>query len=387
MGISTILSVVVSLIHATSLILLSLLTVRLLRNLGYLRQVKAFRSAEQIQSRISVLVPARNEVDKIKLCLESLAQQDYPDYEILVLDDQSSDKTLEQIQQLARQFPQIHVLQGDSPPPPDWNGKSYACHRLAQQATGDWLLFTDADTVHSAHSIRLGMAQALHLNVDLLSAMPRQITKSWSEHLLVSFIMDFLPLVAVDLRAIWRGEGSNAIANGQYILIRKSAYVMMGGHSAIARALVDDFALATHFVQAKRPIAVVNGVSLLACRMYNNANDVWRGFSKNILLSLQAGKQWSLGAVMLFAWGFVSLFVLPYLIVIFYPDKSLALIEIIWLIGLRLLVAFVIRRPALESLFTAFSALGVMMLGLNAISLKLKRQPILWKERPYPTNH
>jgi hypothetical protein len=185
---------------------------------------------------------------------------------------------------------------------------------------------------------------------------------------------------------MWRGQTSHAIVNGQYLLIRKSAYEMMGGHTAISNAMVDDFALANHFRQGDRRIAFVNGTSILACRMYQNAIDVWQGFSKNIVLSLEMTRQWSIASVILFAWGFVCLFVLPYLILMLYPYKLLALVEVIWLISLRLAVGFMMHRPPTEALLSVFSALGVMLLGLNAISLKIRGQRILWKERSYPTN-
>lgn len=386
MELSAIVTVIVALVQLTSLILLPLLSIRVLRNLRFLSIVHHSIDFQEQYPRVSVLVPARNEADNITACLESLVAQDYPNYDIWVLDDQSTDNTLEKIQQLAIKYPSIHILQGDSAPQPDWNGKSYACHRLAEQAKGEWLLFTDADTLHTPQSIRLGVQQALHLNVDLLSAMPRQITSSWGEWVLVSFIMDFLPLLGIDLKQMWQGEGSHAIANGQYLLIRQSVYNLMGGHSAISSAMVDDFALATHFIQANRRIAFVNGTAMLACRMYHNIQEVWLGFSKNILMSLQTSKQWSIGSVALFAWCYVSVFVLPYVILILRPEKILALIAILWLMALRFMVGTVVRRPFTEATLTVFSALGVMLLGLNAISLKIRKQRILWKDRSYSTN-
>jgi len=385
-NLSIIVAIFVTLVNVTALILLFLLTIRVLRNLNFLQRIQHTQMKHTDYPRVSVLVPARNEADNISECLESLAQQDYTDYQIIVLDDQSIDNTLEHIQKFASTYPMIHPLIGESLPPPDWNGKSYACHRLSEKADGDWLLFTDADTVHTPQSIRRGIEQALHLDVDLLSVMPYQITKSWLEQILVSFIMNFLPLLGINLDDMWHGNGTHAIANGQYLLVRKSAYRAMGGHVAIQSALVDDFALANHFIVGKRRIAFVNGISMVACRMYHNAGDVWRGFSKNIVLSLQTSQQWSIGLVILFAWSFVCLFVLPYFIFILYPDKLLALIAISWLIGLRLMVGLVMRRPISEAFFTVFSAIGVMLLGLNAISLKLRKQNIIWKERSYPAN-
>ena len=383
---SNIVQMIVILVQVTSLVLLSLFTIRVFRNLYYLRQTQHSKATGQIYPRVSVLIPARNEADNITPCLESLLEQDYIDYEIIVLDDQSTDNTFEHIQQLAIKHPKIRILRGDSALPADWNGKSYACHRLAERADGDWLLFTDADTLHTPQSIRQGIEQALSLNVDLLSAMPYQITKSWSEQILVSFIMNFLPLLGINLRDMWRGQGTHAIANGQYLLIRQSAYQAMGGHTAIATAMVDDFALANHFLHGNQRIALINGSKMLSCRMYHNVNEVWKGFSKNIVLSLQSSQQWSVGLVILFAWSYVSLFVLPYVILMLHPDKWIALLAIIWVIGLRLIIGFATHRPLTEAFFIVFSAMGVMLLGLNAISLKARRQNIVWKDRPYPTH-
>ena len=125
---------------------------------------------------------------------------------------------------------------------------------------------------------------------------------------------------------------------------------------------------------------------MLACRMYHNASEVWHGFSKNILLSLQTTQQWSLMSIIGFAWGYTSLFVMPYIILAVYPHKLLALIGIIWLTLLRLVAGFAARRSHLEAVFTPLSALGVMLLGLNAIALKLRRQRVTWKERSYSVN-
>ena len=382
----TIFSLLILAIHITALIVLLLISVRLVRNLSFLRRAQQPDNIEHSYPRVSVLVPARNEEATIADCLKSLVHQDYPEFEILVLDDQSTDNTLAEIQQLAAQHAVIRVLHGDSAPPSGWNGKSYACHRLAEQACGDWLLFTDADTCHTPQSIAQGIEQALRFEVDLLSAMPRQITRSWSEHLMVPLIMDFLPLLGVDLQSMWHGRSPHAIANGQYMLIRKTAYQAAGGHAAIRNALVDDFALVDHFMQNNLRLALVDGTEMVACQMYHNAGEVWHGFSKNIVLSLQTARGWPFWSIVLFAWGYISLFVLPSLLLILHPHKLLPLIEVIWLILLRSAVAVATRRPLIAVMFTPLSAIGVMALGLNALLLKWTRKRIAWKERLYSVN-
>jgi chlorobactene glucosyltransferase len=294
--------------HITALLALCGLSCRLRRNLGFLRRARRLSSLPAVPPRVSVLVPARNEARTITACVESLANQRYPNFEIIALDDQSCDGTGALLDELAARCPNVSVLHRSENPPAGWNGKSYACHRLSQQAAGDWLLFADADTVHAPTSIAQGMAQAAGLGADLLSAFPRQITKTWSERIVVSFILDFLPLVGLDLDALWRGTSGTAAANGQYLLARAAAYHTVGGHEAVFDALVDDFALAKQFQSSGYKTALVDGTSLVSCRMYHSAREVWEGFSKNVLLVLSTSaaekRPWWWG--MVFAWGYAA---------------------------------------------------------------------------------
>jgi chlorobactene glucosyltransferase len=211
--------------HITTCVLLSLLSYRLWSNLRFLRWVRRqAASPPTAPPRISVLVPARNEAASITPCIRSLLCQDYPDFEVIVLNDASTDSTGQQLDELAADHTRLQVVHAADELPAGWNGKSYACHRLADQATGEWLLFTDADTEHTPQSLTLGIAQAVALKVDLLSVFPAQRTQTWSERLLVSFIVDFLPLIGFDLRAVWRGDNQRIVTNGQYLLARAVSY-------------------------------------------------------------------------------------------------------------------------------------------------------------------
>jgi chlorobactene glucosyltransferase len=370
---------------ATALLVLAVLTVRLSRNLRFLRRAAAMPRLTNTPPRVSVLVPARNEARTIVACVESLASQDYPDFEIIALDDQSTDATSALLDALAARYANVTVLHGSETPPAGWNGKSYACHRLAAQATGDWLLFTDADTRHAASSIARGVAQAAGLNADLLSAFPRQITGSWSERVVVSFIVDFLPLVGLDLTSLWRGTSGGAAANGQYLLARAGAYRASGGHEAIAGELVDDFGLARRFRACGWRVALVDGTSMLTCRMYHDAGEVWAGFSKNMLLALENPESprqpaW-LGA--LFGWGYACVFVLPFVRLLLPGHRLPSLAEIGWLAALRGMVGQRFARPAHEIATTPLAAWGVMALTLNALLLRLRGGRVGWKGRSY----
>ena len=370
---------------ATALLVLSIFTFRLWRNLHFLRQADEGAQQSPIQTRVSVLVPARNEALSIVRCIESLAQQDYPNYEIIVLDDQSTDVTGRLLDKLAAQYPIVSVIHGDEAPPPEWNGKSFACQRLAARATGEWLLFTDADTEHMARSIAQGVAQAEALGVDLLSAFPRQTTQSWSERIVVSFIVDFLPLISLDLMRLWRGTSESSAANGQYLLVRAAAYRAAGGHEGIAQELVDDFALAKRMRACGYQAALVDGTSMVSCRMYQGAGEVWAGFSKNLLLALSTSSArrrtawW--GAV--FAWSYACIFVLPFARLLL-RGRRMPLIEIGWLGALRFIVVRRLQRPADEILTTPLAAWSVMAIGLHALTRRWRGASVRWKGRDYP---
>lgn len=369
-----------------ALVVLGVLSVRFAFNLRFLASARRLPTpaTSEHMPRVSVLVPARNEVQNITACVGSLLNQTYPDVELLVMDDGSTDGSSEALAEMQARFPDLRVVRSSGALPPSWNGKSAACAQLAAHATGDWLLFTDADTVHQPTSVAQGLAQALGLRVTFLSAIPRQITRSWSECLLVSFILDFLPLVGVDLAAMWRGGRGRTVANGQYILTHAETYRALGGHASIASALVDDFALAQRFRDSGRTVALVNGVSLLSCRMYISAAEVWNGFTKNLLGALTStGKRPNAWWYPLFAWGYASVFVLPLAYLIVGEQRLLAAIALGWLLLLRATTGAYLKRPLGEALMTPLAAWVVMAIALSALIRRWRRRAVEWKGRMY----
>jgi chlorobactene glucosyltransferase len=370
--------------HLTALALLTLLSARLLANLRFLHDARhmATRHSEQ-PARVSVLVPARNEAATIRMCVTSLLRQTYPHLELLILDDGSTDGTGAILDEVHSQHPDLRVMHSDEPPPPGWNGKSYACSQLAEQAAGDWLLFTDADTIHQPKSVAQGLALANALNVPLLSASPYQRTVTWSERIMVSFILDFLPLLTLDLAAMARSAAARVAANGQYLLVHADEYRALGGHNGIAHALIDDFALAQRFQAAGYPVALVNGAALLECRMYSSAREVWEGFSKNLLGALSSGRKRSLWLAPLFAWCYACLFIIPFYNLLFTDQRALTCLEITWLLVLRALVARFARRPLDEVFTTPLAAWGVMAIGMATLYRRWRGRGITWKGRVY----
>lgn len=372
--------------HAVALALLALLGARLVSNLRFLRRVGRLAAPpDPPLPRISILIPARDEAATISACVTSLLAQGYPDLEVIALDDGSTDGTGQILDTLAQQQPQLKVLHTTGDLPVGWTGKNHACQRLAAEASGDWLLFTDADTLHAPDSILHGVTMATRLDAALVSAFAHQRTETWSERILVSFIVDFLPLIAVDLEAMWRGSGRQVVANGQYLLVHAARYRASGGHAAIRDALLDDFALARQLRAYGETVAVVDGTRLVSCRMYRGAQEVWSGFSKNLLgaLAVSATGRRSRWWAPFFAWCYACLFVIPFYSLAFGKRKALAGLEIAGLYALRGIAAQHLRRPPGESLTTPLAAWAVMALGMSALYRRWRKRPVVWKGRRY----
>jgi glycosyltransferase involved in cell wall biosynthesis len=228
--------------------------------------------------RVSVIVPARNEETCLGACLESLVAQTGVAFEIIVVDDHSTDRTRE----IAQSFPGVRVL-GAGPLPGGWTGKNNAVTAGAREARGQWLLFTDADTVHLPASLARALAEAKARQVDLLSYSPEQIVESFWEKAV-------MPVIFAELASAYRPsevsdpKSSAAAANGQYLLITRVTYDAVGGHAAIASSLLEDVALAHAVKQSGRRILFRYGGDQVRTRMYRSFDQLREGWTKNLAL-------------------------------------------------------------------------------------------------------
>jgi len=250
--------------------------------------------------KVSILVPARNEADNIGPCVRSLQQQQYPAFEILVLDDHSTDDTWQHLCALASDDDRLHIRKGD-PLPPGWLGKHWACHQLAQRAKGELLLFTDADTRHHPLMLRDSVAAIIDEEADLLTALPHEETGSWGENLVIPIllwcIMAFVPLgLAYRLRL-----PALSATIGQFMLFRRAAYKKIGGYASIRDEVVDDLALGRRTKAFGLRWRLADGGQRISCRMYKNFGEVFAGLSKN-LYAVFGNKP----LPFLFAWSWIT---------------------------------------------------------------------------------
>ncbi len=254
-------------------------------NMRILRRLGDF-SAPRYLPRVSILLPARNEEANIAPCVRSLLAQDYADFEVLVLNDNSEDRTPGILSEIAASNSRLRVLRG-KPLPSGWQGKNWACHQLAQAAGGELLLFTDADTLHHPRTLADAVAALVAQDVDLLTAFPRQEVLSWSERLLVP-VLTWSFIVFLPLRLAYRSHRPElSIAMGQFMLFRRQAYDQTGGHASIKRELVDDMALGRSIKAHSLRWRLVDGSQRVRCRMYHSFREVFQGLSKNLFPGFQ----------------------------------------------------------------------------------------------------
>jgi chlorobactene glucosyltransferase len=233
---------------------------------------------------ISVCVPARNEERNIRACVEAILAQDYRNFEVIVLEDRSTDGTAGLLRQLSAHEDKLKVIHG-SDLPKGWAGKPHALYQASAVARGEWLCFVDADTFLSPNTLSACYAKAMDTNADMFTIMTFQILGSFWEKVVMPIVMTALS-VGFSPRKVNDPQSKDAIANGQFILIRRSVYDAIGGHESVRDQIVEDKAIAERVKWNGYRLVVANGVSVARTRMYTSLPEMWEGWTKNIYLGL-----------------------------------------------------------------------------------------------------
>jgi chlorobactene glucosyltransferase len=339
-------------------------------------------SATEQHPRVSILIPARNEASVVGNTICRLLAQTYPHFDILLLDDNSTDNTAALARAAAGNDPHLKILSGD-PLPPGWLGKNWACHQLAQAASGDILIFTDADVIWSPQALAALVAQIEHSGADLLTVWPTQITLTWSERLVVPLmalvILGYLPLPLVNYTR-WPAF---AAANGQLLAFRRKAYAAVGGHEAVRGEIVEDIVLARRVKRHGLRLWMADGAGVISCRMYQNWPEVRDGYAKNIIAGYGNSVVW-LAVVTVFHW---LIFLFPWLWLAFggwgdspgWPLWPLLLVGLG--IGVRMLTAAATRQRLGDALLLPVSTLLMTRIAAQAVWWRWRYGGPRWKGR------
>jgi len=230
---------------------------------------------------VSILVPARNEALNIASCVDSLLAQDYPDFEVIVLNDNSTDDTSRILAGLVQTDPRLRVLKG-ALLPDGWLGKHWACHQLDRAAKGELILFTDADTRHTPDMLRASVSALIAEHADILTAFPHEQIVTWGERLLVPIIgwgiFTFVPIRLVQ-KMRWPAL---SVTLGQFMLFRRIAYDAVGGYAAVKSEVIDDICLGRLIISTGGEWRLLNGSRHVSCRMYRGFWEAVNGFSKSM---------------------------------------------------------------------------------------------------------
>jgi GT2 family glycosyltransferase len=327
--------------------------------------------------KVSVLVPARDEAENLHRTLPHLLALDYPRLEILLLDDRSTDGTADVAEEIGRGSRTLRVL-GGTEPPPGWVGKNWACHQLSEAATGDVLLFCDADVEASPAAIRRTIALMQTHRAGAATAIPRQRLDGWMQAAVVPVIVQ-LPVAAMlplRLVPIIRSP-SLSMANGQWLAFSRSAYDMMGGHEGVRDEVLEDVALGRRVKACGERLVVCAAPSLLAVRMYGAAATMREGFRKN-LYPLLGGRRASFVAVL-------ALLSIAWL----YPfagalrGTPAALVPLALLAGVRIAGALLFRQGWRTVVLHPAGALLAAVLAVQSW-LGHERGRVRWKGRVLP---
>ncbi|MFC1992749.1 glycosyltransferase [Chloroflexota bacterium] len=335
---------------------------------------------------VSILIPARNEETNIKTCLKTLQRQDYPEFEIMVLDDSSTDNTADIVARMAAEDKRIQLVRGE-PLPEGWAGKPFACYQLAKEAGGSWLLFTDADTTHASNMLHSVLALALKSKSSLLSGFPRQIATSLPQKVAIP-ILYFVILSWLPLWWLQRSkEPKPSLAIGQFLLFPRDEYWRIGGHEAVKSKILEDVWLGVEVNRHGGRHIAVDLSSVVSCNMYQNVGAMWEGFIKWIY-SVASLSPVALVGLMIAGYIF---FLAPFYWLwneLFSADSPtgwghIVIFQVATILVMRWILDSRFKEPFISSLLHPIGFSFLFLAAIRACSRRVTGAGVHWKKRLY----
>lgn len=322
--------------------------------------------------KVSVLIPARNEERNIGRLLSDLRALDGEIHEIIVYDDMSEDLTARTVEKLAAGFPKLRLIRGTEKPE-GWLGKNHACHKLAEMASGDWLLFLDADVRIRNHAVSRAVIYCMDKELRLLSIFPRQEMPSFGTHLAIPLmnviLLSLLPLVAVRKAP----QPSLSAANGQFMCFSADTYRLTEPHRNNRMSAVEDMAIVGAYKKSGLKVATLLGRDDVSCRMYDDLKDAVEGFSKNIF------RFFGDSAVLCILFALVTT-VTPFLYFIA-GHYILGIVYLTMTVLIRIFVSVSSRQSVVLNLLLIIPQQFILWKIIFTALLRKKRKELYWKGR------
>ncbi|MFL6355273.1 MAG: glycosyltransferase [Nitrososphaeraceae archaeon] len=367
--------------------------------IGYI--IKSFKRSPTIESiykytisknpKVSVILPARNEEEYIAKCLESLLGQDYPNFEIIAVNDSSNDKTGDIIYEYAKKNSCI-VTVNAKPKPDGWAGKNWACYEGYLRATGDVFLFTDADTVHSPYTMSLALGHVLRDNLDAITAIPRLLCKDVWTKITLPMLSNFLHSRFSPLR-VNNPKTKTGYFFGSFYMITRRTYEMVGTHKIVKHELVEDGALGGMVKEQKFRMKMVRGERYIEAMWSRDFQTLWHGL-RRLMISIHSQNKIaaSMMTIAVFFLLFEPFLLVPYSLVLYLQSDDFVS-QIIFDINLGT-VCIIILANAIQSKFGVFqnpfyalaSPLSAAIISLSFIASILsakKAGAVNWRDRRY----
>ena len=361
-------------------------------NLSYFRSLTKDWENHTSDELITIAVPARNEEATIEACIRSLMAQNYPNLEILVLDDNSEDKTASIVKELQKEDNRIQLIHGQALRQ-GWRGKLWAMEQLFTSSKGTYILFTDADTVHSKDSVGYGLSLLIQRKAAFLSGYPKQETKGLGIGLLVSAML-FNPTLYVPFALQERLQWPLfSMAIGQYMLLKKDALASIGGFSSLRTEICDDVTLARAFARHGYKQIFAPMTEVVECEMFPTFKSAFSGLERSINGVVKRG---------LLGFLIIMLIVVVLVILAFSPIFALSLVilsfnapqflfpGLLSLLGCILLLASWAGSAKRFAFSTSVGLLGhatiffVVLMYLHGAYLRSSGRGFVWKGRILP---
>ncbi len=348
-----------------------------------------FENTSKGNPKVSIILPARNEEEHIGKCLDSLIKQDYENYEIIVIDDSSEDSTGKIISEYAKKYPKVIPVSA-RPKPEGWMGKNWACIEGYKKATGELLLFTDADTKHAKNVITLAATHLNSFNLDALSAIPKMLTFDFWTNITLPMISTFLHTRFSALN-VNNPKKKTGYFFGSFFIMKKKTYQEIGTHEGVKHEIIEDGALGKKVKDAGYKMKMVRGEHLIEAIWARDKSTLWNALKRLMIpLYLQSGQI----AIGIF-FAIVFLLFVPFPIFVISAVLSVETLSMKLLCVTSAIASILIYIGAIVEIkiglklrirYALFAPLGsfVVVLGFLSGLLQAKRtSSVTWRGRSY----